>query len=232
MFEAILWDNDGVLVDTERLYYRATADILRSVGHEMTDDEFVEYFLVQNVGIWHLLKDRSPDEIRALRDARNVRYTEFLSQETLLIDGAVEVVHALRARYRMACVTSSRADHFRVIHRDTGLLPCFEFVLTSDDCTHTKPHPEPYERAVARIGIEAKRCLVVEDSERGLIAARRAGLACVVIPNGLTARSRFEGALVVLRNLRELPELLDDLDAGSSVPTSEQASAPLPARAR
>ena len=101
----------------------------------------------------------------------------------------------------MAIVTSSEPGPFARTHARTGLLPHFELVLTRVDYTNAKPNPEPYLCAVSRLGVPPARCLVIEDSERGLRAAKAAGLACWVVPSGLTASGNFAAADAVLPNL-------------------------------
>lgn len=207
---AIFWDNDGVLVDTENVYFEATRQVLSSVGVPLTHEQYMELFLVQGRGAWHLVEEKgfAPDDIERLREMRNALYAQHLSHASLLIDGIADVLAALHGRYQMGVVTSSRKDHFELIHRRTGLLKYFDFVLTADDLVHVKPHPEPYIRAVERSGIDRAACLVVEDSERGLASATAAGLRCVVVPTTLTRGSRFPGAYRVLGSVGELLSLL------------------------
>ena len=104
----------------------------------------------------------------------------------------------------MGIVTSSEPDHFALIHQTTGLLAYFRFVLTASDYTHSKPHPEPYLLAVEHSGCRQEECLVIEDSERGLMAAKEAGIRCIVVPGEFTRGSNFAGAYKVLESLTEL----------------------------
>ena len=83
-------------------------------------------------------------------------------------------------------------------------MPYFHFVLTASDYTHSKPHPEPYLLAVERSGCRKEECLVIEDSERGLMAATAAGLRCIVVPSGFTRGSNFAGAYKLLASLTDL----------------------------
>jgi HAD superfamily hydrolase (TIGR01509 family) len=210
MIKAIFWDNDGVLVDTERLYFLATQRVLATIGVALTREQYIEFFLVQGGGAWHLAAQKgiSAAAIQQLRHQRNVLYGKLLSQEHLVIDGVRDVLEALHKTYLMGIVTSSDPAHFEIIHRTTGLLPYFQFTLTSGDYKNSKPHPEPYLRALERSGCRKEECLVVEDSERGLIAAREAGLRCIVVPGELTRGQNFDGAYKVLQSLTELlPEL-------------------------
>jgi HAD superfamily hydrolase (TIGR01509 family) len=215
MIKTIFWDNDGVLVDTERLYFQATQHVLATIGIPLTRAQYIELFLVQGKGAWHLAtaKGVSPSTIAQLRHERNTLYSSLLCQEPLLMAGVREVLDALYGTHVMGIVTSSEPDHFALIHQTTGLLPYFSFVLTACDYTHSKPHPEPYLLAVERSGCRKDECLVVEDSERGLRAAKEAGLRCIVVPSEFTRGNNFAGAYKVLENITELlPEL--GLDEG------------------
>lgn len=104
----------------------------------------------------------------------------------------------------MAIVTSSQREPFDCIHRRGGILRHFELVLTREAYARSKPDPEPYLTALSRLGLPADECLVIEDSERGLRAAKAAGLRCWVVPSALTRGSRFEAADRVLADLNEL----------------------------
>ena len=119
----------------------------------------------------------------------------------VVIPGVAEIVPALARRYRLAIVTSSDRAPFARTHARTGLLEHFELVLAQGDYPRGKPHPDPYLRAVERLGVSPERCLVIEDSERGLLAAKAAGLRCWIIPSRLTAGGRFGAADAVLDHL-------------------------------
>jgi HAD superfamily hydrolase (TIGR01509 family) len=124
--------------------------------------------------------------------------------------GAAAGVAALAARFRLAIVTSSEPGPFAAVHARTGLLRHFELALTREQYVNAKPDPEPYLAAAARLGVPVSRCLVVEDSERGLRAARSAGIACWVVPSELTRGGRFEGAEAVLSDLDDVVRRLAD----------------------
>ena len=208
--KAILWDNDGVLVDTEHLYFQATQHVLASAGVDLTEQQYIAHFLVKGRGAWHLLEERGvgADEIARLRDERNDLYGRLLRQGPRAIPGVAETLRQLRGRYVMGVVTSSRKDHFDLIHEHTGLLPYFDFVLTASDYPRVKPYPDPYLAAVDRSGVGAEACVAIEDSERGLEAATLAGVRCIVVPTALTQGGRFEGAHRVLAHVSEIPAAL------------------------
>jgi len=210
MIEAIFWDNDGVLVDTEHLYCRATQQVLRSVGVELTEEQYIELFLVQGKGAWHLAEEAgiSPAAFEGLREARNGLYAQWLGQAPRLLPGVASVLEALHGTYIMGVVTSSRRDHFDLIHQSTGLLKYFDFVVAEGDYARSKPDPDPYLRAIERSGVAREACVAVEDSERGLQSAIRAGIRCMVVPSTLTRGSRFLGAYRILGSVSEVPAAL------------------------
>ena len=210
MTKVIFWDNDGVLVDTEHLYFEATRDVLASVHIHLSEELYKDLFLVQGRGAWHLARERGigRSEIERLRQKRNDLYCAWLAKGPRLVEGITDVLEALHGRFQMGVVTSSRRDHFDVIHRQTGLLRYFDFVLTADDLRRVKPDPEPYLRAVERSGMDRDTCVAIEDSERGLESARRAGVRCIVVPTALTGGSAFTGADQVLGSVRDLPAVL------------------------
>lgn len=206
MFKVLLWDHDGVLVDTEGLYFRATREALESVGVDLDSEQYRQLFLVGGNGAWHLAAQQGVPEqrIKELKLQRNERYRQLLVQEEVLFPGALTLLSELVPHYRMAIVTSTLREHFDAIHQHTGLPHHFELILTRHDYVHAKPEPEPYLTALAKLNVSAAECLVIEDSERGLRAAKAAGLSCWVLPSPLTRGSSFEAADRRLNDLTEL----------------------------
>jgi HAD superfamily hydrolase (TIGR01509 family) len=204
--KAIFWDNDGVLVDTERLYFEANRVVFAKHGINLTNELFVENFLKKGRGTWHLLKDKNYTEemISELRNERNAYYSKLLEEQSEPIEGVEEVLQYLHGKIMMGVVTSSRKDHFEKIHSRTGFTKYFDFVLTSDDIDKVKPDPGPYLKALKISGFNKEDCIVVEDSERGLKAAVAAGLRCYIIPTELTKKSNFYDAEKILNSINDL----------------------------
>ena len=212
MIKAIFFDNDGVLVDTEHLYYQATRSILAEAGREVCEAEYIEINLRHGRSVFDLIRDRYDEAaIEALRQRRNARYADMLLAGVPPLDGITEVLDALQPRTRLAVVTSSNPEHFDIIHATTGLMRFFEFAVTNRDYERSKPHPDPYLTALARAGCRADEVIAIEDSERGLAAARAAGLRCIVVPRGLTRGGNFDGAYRVLAHAREIESVLAPL---------------------
>jgi HAD superfamily hydrolase (TIGR01509 family) len=211
MLEAILWDNDGVLVDTEGLFFAATRAALARAGIELTLAQFVDIVMRRGAGVYNLITAPgwTPERIAALRRERNAAYAEMLRRgPDVAIAGVIDTLRALHGRLRMAVVTSSMREHFDLAHRRTAMAPFFETVVTREDYARSKPDPQPYLIALERLALTADRCVAVEDSERGLASARAAGLRCIVIPNALTRASTFAGAAAILDDVTQLPRAI------------------------
>ncbi|MFT7588106.1 MAG: HAD superfamily hydrolase (TIGR01509 family) [Limisphaerales bacterium] len=207
-FEGILWDNDGILVDTEQYYYKATTEVMAEEGTPLTEEDFYEHFLKGNKGAWHLIPGLTETRLVELRAIRDKRYSNFLKTEEIILDGAEEVLDQLYGKLPMGIVTSSMKHHFEMIHSRTGFLKYFDFILANGDYARSKPNPDPYLAGLEKIGTDPKKTLVIEDSERGLLAAKAAGLTCWVIPTGLTEKGDFSVADRRLNSILELPDLL------------------------
>ncbi len=200
MVEAILWDNDGVLVDTECLFFESTRQTLARIGIELSVEQFLDLSMRQGRSACDLAAERGwkEQQVADLKHERDRLYLEMLGKPVRVLPGVQETLRALHGRMRMAVVTSSLRQHFDAAHAEIGLTGYFEFVLAREDYSKTKPNPEPYLLALERLRMTAERCVAVEDSERGLAAARAAGIRCLVIPNNMTCRCSFQGATAVL----------------------------------
>lgn len=204
----ILWDNDGVLVDTEGLFFRATRTVLLKVGVDLSVEQFIEYSLKRGESAFQLASESrvSSHQIDDLRAERDRLYAEALSARNCVMEDVEEVFRRLHGHVRMGVVTSSRRTHFDIAHANSGILDFLDFVIAREDYEQSKPHPEPYLTALERHGLRPEQCLAVEDSQRGLAAATAAGLRCIVVPSEWTKQGSFQGAYNILARLRDVPD--------------------------
>lgn len=202
-FDAIFFDNDGVLVDTEPLFLQATREILAGVGVDVTAELYHEISMRQGRSVFELVS-ASDEEILRLRATRNERYGALIDEGVRVLDGVRETLTRLHGTLPLAIVTSSDRSNFDRMHAQTGLVRYFELVVAEGDYTDHKPHPEPYRVAAERLGVDPARCLAIEDTERGLVSATRAGMTCITIPNELTRTADFGAAHRVLDTMHDL----------------------------
>jgi HAD superfamily hydrolase (TIGR01509 family) len=203
-FAAIFWDNDGVLMETEHLYYRANAEALAGLGIDLPLDDFCRISLREGASVLRLAGAGEAQ----LRPWRDRRYLELLAAEARVMTGALELLQRLHGRLPMAIVTSCRRPHFDQMHHRSGLTGFFDFILTREDYLRGKPDPEPYVTACRRAGVEPKDCLAVEDSERGVTSAAAAGLQVAAFPGQLNQGGSFTAARWRIDRLAELAPLI------------------------
>jgi len=209
MWTYLLWNHDGVLVDTEKWFFVATRDSLSTLGVEMDQATYLR-LMAEGRPYWDLARQHGLPEtaIVEARAERDRQYQQFLATEPLEIDGVADVLSELHRAYRMAIVSTSRRDDFALIHRARHIRPFFEFVITIEDCERAKPAPDPYETALRRFNAHPREAIAIEDSSRGLASALAAGLPCMIIQNAFTEAQDFTGARRILRSIRELPDAL------------------------
>jgi HAD superfamily hydrolase (TIGR01509 family) len=209
MKKYILFDHDGVLVDTESWYFAAGARALAEVGVTLDQEEYLRG-MSQGLGTWAQARAAGVDEptISRLREIRDGYYREYLRTEDIEIDGVVETLSELSRHVRMAIVTTAKRADFELIHERRQIRQFMEFVLLRDDYEHAKPHPEPYLTGLARFGASKEETLVVEDSARGLGSAVAAGIDCAVVHNDFTRGQDFSRATYRIDTLGELTDIV------------------------
>ena len=211
MITHLLFDHDGVLVDTEHWYFEATREALASLNITMTFDDYKAH-LVDGTSSWIEAREQGTlAEVDAARAFRDERYQYYLQREDIDIPGVSDVLDELSRRYQMAVITTSKRRDFELIHRERTLLDNMAFVLCREDYDLAKPHAEPYEKGLGRFGIAPDNAVVIEDSKRGLAAAEAAGIRTIKVHNEFVAHQQAASDFAI-QSLRELPELLGHIN--------------------
>ena len=213
MIKNILWDNDGVLVDTEKYFFLANKDICKKFNIDFSLDDFRQLILENSIGPWGKFRKMgfSEEDIVSIRSERDRIYNSYILKENVTIKGVKQILEKLHRKYRMAIVTSSKREHFENIHKRTGFLKYFEFSLTIEDYDSCKPSKDPYIKALNVMDVKSDETIVIEDSRRGLIAAFAAGLKCIVIPTELTSKQDFSNAYKIIDTVLDLPDTLKSI---------------------
>jgi len=188
-----------LLVDSEALFFDLTRKAFADAGYQLDSRYWgIEYLgNARHSSEIALELGMSPELARRVIGERNEAFLKSLEQPVPLLPDVSETIGALAGNIRLALVTGSPRDKVELMHRDNGLLGHFEVIITEDDIRQPKPHPEPYMKAIERLGLDPDRCLAVEDSRRGLASAHAAGIACIVVPNALTSVQQFDLAYAV-----------------------------------
>jgi HAD superfamily hydrolase (TIGR01509 family) len=210
--ELVVFDCDGVLVDSERIAVRVEAQFLTELGWPLSEAEVVERFMGRTAefmddAIEAQLGSRLPDD---WKDQFQRRYAEAFAAELGPVDGITEALDQIAVP---TCVASSGShDKLRFTLGHTGLYQRFQGrIFSGYEVANGKPAPDLFLHAAARMGAEPGRCAVVEDSHYGVLAARAAGMRIFGYAGGLTPPERLEGqGTTVFHDMRDLPRLLAD----------------------
>lgn len=208
MKKYILFDHDGVLIDTELWYFKAGERALADIGLAVDRDQYL-LDMSQGLGTWTQARAAGVDErtINRQREVRNAYYQAYLRTEAIEID-VVEVLAELSQYVRMAIVTTAKRADFELIHQERQITPYMDFVLVREDYTLAKPDPEPYLTGLKRFGAAKQETLVVEDSSRGLSSALAAGIDCATVYNDFTKSQDFSQARYQIEALAELKDIV------------------------
>lgn len=206
---AVIFDLDGVLVDSEIWWDEVRQDYAASHGRTWTVDDRAAV-MGANSRQWSAtmaarldVPFAPPDIERAVVDEMVRRYRDLPPP---LIPGAVETVRRLAGTVPLAVASSAHPAVIRAVLAATGLAEAFDVVVSSDEVEHGKPDPDVYLEAARRLGVDPAGCVVVEDSLNGVLAARRAGMVAVLVPNGSVppAPGAREAASLVLESIENL----------------------------
>jgi len=208
----ILWDHDGVLVETEPWYFEATRQCIRELGVELQQQQYLrDMALGRSAWEQAAALGVSVEAIARQKEARNQLYQRFLLEQDISIPGVETVLQTLAEAYAMAIVTTAKRSDFELIHAERQIVAHMEFVLASGDYARAKPAPDPYLEALRRFQAAPDQAIVVEDSERGLRSALAAGIDCVVVANAFVAGQDLSQATFQIETLEDLPGLLASL---------------------
>lgn len=219
-FDAILFDCDGVLVDSETITNRVLRDMLEELGWRMTLAESMAIF------VGHAVRDR-----RALIEAKTgkpfaddwlaafwQRRNEALAAALLIVPGAMAAVQALHeaCNGRIACASGADRGKIEMQLRKVALMPYFEGrIYSGHECARNKPHPDVYQAAAAALKVDPSRCAVIEDTANGATAGLAAGATvfgyCPGGPGHDSAEAlRAVGVMHLFSDMAQLPVLLAD----------------------
>ncbi len=203
--EAVIFDMDGLLLDTERIYKRVMQQICVEWGHEMTHEMFAAFVGIpqsENVPIYHRFFG-SDFKVEKFEDILITRAHEEMANGIPLKHGAQQLIEGLSSRGVPIAVATSTGDSAHRHLKQVGLHDYFDTIVTRMDVEKGKPHPEPFLTAAARLGVEPRNCIAFEDSHNGVRSANAAGLATIMVPDMLDPTDEIATMCVAI-----LPSLL------------------------
>jgi HAD superfamily hydrolase (TIGR01509 family) len=213
MIELVIFDCDGVLVDSERLAIKVDVQVLAKLGWPMTEEEIIDRFVgVSDADFRRAIEShlgrRLPDD---WEDEFEPLYRSAFAAELRAVDGIVDALDHIAVP---SCVASSGThDKMRYTLGLTGLYDRFHGrIFSATEVARGKPSPDLFIYAAERMGVRPTACVVVEDSVNGVAAARAAGMRVFAFGGGVTSAAKLAGPnTTVFRHMRDLPGLLSDV---------------------
>jgi HAD superfamily hydrolase (TIGR01509 family) len=213
LVKAVVFDMDGLLVDTEVVYCEALTVQAAAMGFDLPHDVLMRMIGSAWAGSATILKQHFGEafDTDALRDGSIVRFYEIAEGGVALKTGVREILDVLaNAGIPLAIATSSRRSEVEHHMGGHGLLTGFQAVVASGDYARAKPHPDPYLRAAEALGVDPAHCLALEDSHNGVRAASSAGMMTIMVPDMLDPTEEMHSLCVrIARDLHEVRELLE-----------------------
>ncbi len=217
MIEAVVFDLDGVLLESERVWDEARRELTTELGGRWTDQAQRDMMGMSSLEWSRYMHDELGVSLPAAAISDEVvRRLERLYRERLpLLPGAGEAVERLAARWPLAVASSSNRPLIELVLELAGVSDRFRVVVSSEEVARGKPAPDVYLEAAHRLGVPPRHAAAIEDSESGLRAATAAGMRVIAIPNRQfpPSEATVANAAVVLGSLAELTPAVVDPDA-------------------
>lgn len=205
--KAIIFDLDGLLADTECLHCRAYQMALLEHDIELREADYAEHWIRfgKGIGDWLTMQGLELDP-QALRLRKSTHYLDLLASSLRPMDGALELLKAWHGKRKFALASSSYRDAIDGVLAGLGMAHFFEVIVSGLDVPQVKPAPDIFLKAARDLDVEPAECLVLEDAEKGVMAAHLAGMRCVAVPNAYTRHHDFSKATRVCSSLTEITD--------------------------
>ena len=207
---AVIFDLDGVIVDSEPRHERAFLDVVTGLGYGETHGvEFSKYIGRTDRELWvdFVARHKPPHTLDALLAMKRERVLEILREEQPLFEGLIELVESLAGRYRLGLASGSEPLVVQEVLNFRGLRQFFSTVTTASEVTHGKPAPDIFLRAARLLDVRPHECWVIEDSKPGVAAGLAAGMRVIAITNTHPA-AELANATRVVKTYPEIGRIL------------------------
>ena len=183
--KAIIFDLDGTLVDSEPNYFKSDKKLLEELGIEFTEDMKTKYIGIGSKAMMEEIKERFHinESVEELIVKKNKYYADVAKDNTIVFPEMLKLLQLLKKNnIPMAVASGSSPEIIEMIISITNLKSYFDVVLSSEEVKRGKPEPDIFIETAKRLGIAPSNCLVLEDSQYGVEAAKSAGMYCIAIP--------------------------------------------------
>lgn len=216
MIKAVIFDLDGLLVDSQHLQYKATNIAFSEKGYPITKEDWYHYWIHEGM---HFIKwiemNRLPLKVEEIRSRKREIYENLIKTELELKPGARNLIDLLYGKFKLVVASSSRIESVELCINKFNLKSKFEDLISDFTLNKPKPHPEVFLHVAKIIKIKPEECLVLEDSLAGLQAAKSAGMKCIICPDNTffnTSHDLYKKADKIVNSLDEVNlEMINEL---------------------
>lgn len=199
-FEAVLWDLDGVIVDTAEYHYLAWRDVFAKKGVDFSMADFMRQFGQRHdtIIIETLGDSVPPEEINTINDEKQADYRRRVASHIQPLPGAITLIRSLQEYgIKQAIASSATLENIELILRGLDIADCFQAIVFGNEVLEGKPSPQIYLLAAAKLGTIPANCVVFEDATAGVHGAKRAGMKCVAVTNSHPENKLHQADLIV-----------------------------------
>ncbi|MFA5872292.1 MAG: HAD family phosphatase [Parcubacteria group bacterium] len=210
MQKAIIFDLDGVIIDSEPIHFKASRKALEDFGIKITLADYLQ-FGVSMGKLFFYDKISEKYKVRLDKEAVFRRKNEYFRKmigEVRLRSGISALLGKTFHKFSLAICSSGARVNLNLSLKKFELEKYFEVIVSGDEVERVKPYPDIYLKAISELGRKRKECIAIEDSRPGVISAKKAGIACLAIPNRFTAAQDFSSADWVFKNMKMLSDNL------------------------
>jgi len=215
-FQAIIFDLDGVIINSEPIHARAKRIAFSRFGLEVPNEVYERFVGETDWKVVEYVVTHHGDESLSIQDVLDLKQSEFRSliPEMESIPGALVFIKRAKVQYdKLVLVTSATPLNEKLSLEQFGLDNTFDFTINVEDVDHAKPHPEPYNRAIEKLNLPPENCLIIEDSINGITAAAASGAFVAGIETSLNKEQLLEaGADIVFPDFQALSHWLFNQD--------------------
>ncbi|MCX7771590.1 MAG: HAD family phosphatase [Clostridia bacterium] len=187
MIKAVVFDMDGVIIDSEPIHIEIDVQVMRDLGKEPAPSEIYEFIGVRNEEMWATLIERHsiPETVEQLLARQKVyKQKRYFDEPLEPIPGIPELVRSIKeSGLKIALATSSPKYFAEHVLKSVGIYSYFDALMTGDDISKSKPDPEIYIKAAKALDVEPGECVAIEDACLGIKSAKGAGLNCIAFQN-------------------------------------------------
>lgn len=209
MISAVIFDMDGVIVNSEPVYQQIEKEMFKELGIQIDPETYRTFVGLRTLEMWGAIVDRfqllhHPVDLDREEEKR---YLEWVNKKNgmLTVDGSIQLIRLLKDHgYRLALASSNSSMAIKTVLVKFEINDYFQITMSGEQVEKSKPDPEIFIKTAVGLGHDPEHCLVIEDSSNGVKAARKAGMKCIAYENRETGIQDLSEANLIVRDLREI----------------------------